>query len=103
MKEIIYKQKNGGWGPDSRLTMWATNQSIAFLLRFKNGTLNRITVLDILQADYHLVGNRMLFSIMTIVLFIWLLHDDQNLIGFVISFTANLIFLIFPWMIKKNV
>lgn len=101
-KEIVNTQRNGGWGPDSRLTMWATYQAIAFLVRFDNHISKKIRILDILKAYYSFIAIRILVSLIAIGLFIWIITDYNNGISFVISFAANCLFFILPWLIQKR-
>lgn len=103
MKALVKTQRNGGWGPpDARLTMWATYQSIAFLTRFKNAMLKRIKVFDILRAYFPFLGIRMIVTVLAIGLFYLLIKDDQNIFALGISLLANIIFAIFPWLIKRQ-
>lgn len=90
-RSLLNQQYQGGWGPSkNELTMWATQQSVDFLLRFKLEIIPRLKLWTLFHSYF---SDNKYFSIRLIIFMVGLILTFFFL--FIPEYRANLIVSLF--------
>lgn len=101
-KKIISQQFSGGWGPSKdELTMWATQQSIEFLINVENQILKTISNLEYLLScvrGISFLGIKLFVTLIgAAIASILLFFPDYRA-----SFLVGIFLMVVPWLLKRG-
>ena len=101
-KKIISQQFSGGWGPSKdELTMWATQQSIEFLINVENQILKTISNLEYLLScvrGISFLGIKLFITLIgAAIASIFLFFPDYRA-----SFLVGIFLMVVPWLLKRG-
>ncbi len=99
LMSITESQSNGGWGPSKdKITLWATQQAIYQLNRFKKNKLDRLNILEKLfyRIPYGLC--KAVISIVIILVSCWLFFNPAYRDDAIVA----LLLAVVPWLFKRR-
>jgi len=97
--KILNAQFTGGWGiSKDYLSMWATNQSVDLLLRFKESTYPRLNKYKLFFYKIPFFATKIVFSIIIIAIIVFLIFNSKESRDTLI---VSLLIAIVPWLFKR--